>query len=175
MDPAVVALRQQFEQHNQQIEQRNQTLERELAQLKGYLSNNHQQAVQREISGAQSIIERFATELDDNGEPAHPHFDEVQAQMEYLLSADPDIKAMPPGPEKLQTAYDRAVWMNPETRAAMLERERRQERAIVEAQRTRAAATAKPRAPMAATPAVSRPISLEDHMRAAANKHGVTF
>lgn len=175
VDPAVVALRQQFERHNQQIEQRNQTLERELAQLRGYLTNHQQQLVQKEITGAQSVIERFATELDDNGEPAHPHFDEVQAQMEYLLSADPDIKAMPPGPEKLQTAYDRAVWMNPETRAAMLERERRQERAILEAQRTRAAATAKPRAPIAATPAAVKPRDLDAIMRAAAGKAGVTF
>jgi hypothetical protein len=166
VDPAVVALRQQYEQDKQQ-------LQRELASLRQTLTGAQEASAQEKVLSAQTIIDRFIDETDDSGEPAHPHFEAVQDHMERLLKHDPSISAMPPGPEKLQAAYDVATWMHPEARAARLEAESRTQQAIWEAQRTRAAATVKPKAAPAGGAATPKPTTLDAMIRQAASKFGI--
>lgn len=58
---------------------------------------------------AQQTIEQFAAEKSAEGAPLRPHFDKVRTVMAKLMSVDPDMD--------LNTAYDVAVFRDPELRA----------------------------------------------------------
>jgi hypothetical protein len=99
-------------------------LQREVAELKGLLSQRDQATQQQLQTEIQSELEAFAAD------PKHPHYSEVKAHMAALLRE---------GVAKdLQDAYDQAVWARPDTRAT-LEAQRRAE----EEQKRRTEAKAK--------------------------------
>jgi hypothetical protein len=89
-------------------------LQRELAQLKGFIQNQETQQQSIEQASTQSFIDQFAAETDASGNPAHPHFETVRSVMGSLISSG--------NATDLKSAYDMAVYANPELRQAELER-----------------------------------------------------
>jgi hypothetical protein len=63
---------------------------------------------------AQSFIDQFAAETDASGNPAHPHFETVRSVMGSLISSG--------NATDLKSAYDMAVYANPELRQEELKR-----------------------------------------------------
>lgn len=90
-----------------------------------------QQAAQREAENrVMSTITAFRDAKDASGNPLHPHYDELEADMVAMLGA-----ARASGQEPtLESLYDKAVWANTSTRQKTLEGQR----AADEAQRTAA-------------------------------------
>lgn len=69
----------------------------------------HAQMAQREQ--AQSMINSFASEADENGQPLRPHFEQVKPKMGVLLQS---------GQAKdMADAYEQAVWADPTIRTQM--------------------------------------------------------
>lgn len=142
-------------------------LEAELAELKKWRTEREtsektfeQQQRASQVQSIQSAISEFRSALDDDtGQLKYPHFDTVQRHMGALMDTDPDLVSLPDGQEKLQKAYDMAVWSRPDLRQSFLEQEA-QQRAMEQEKRANAerakratavksatnAATSKPRA-----------------------------
>lgn len=95
------------------------------------------QAEQR-VTGAIPLISRWAAETDAQGQPKRPYFEAVADEIPDFIQR---LKAKNPGrseSEYLQTAYDMAVWANPDTRAA--EQSRESQKRQIEEQRKSAEA-----------------------------------
>lgn len=78
------------------------------------IQHRFQSEDQQRQQSATTLVEQFAAQ------PGHEHFAAVEAEIMDLI---PGVKARNPGWDHqkiLQEAYDRAVYANPETRAAML-------------------------------------------------------
>lgn len=99
-------------------------LQRKIEQLEGYLQQQKQTQHQSAYQAINNDIAAFASETDGQGNYLRPHFNEVYTDMEaivrHLRSNQPNL----PIKEVLQQAYDRAVWANPNSREAMLLREK---------------------------------------------------
>ena len=88
-------------------------MQQQIAQLQGTITNQQQQAQNMQKQEVQAMIDNFQTAKDADGNLKHPHFDVVQNQMSGLISS---------GVAKdIESAYDMAVYANPETRAKVLE------------------------------------------------------
>ena len=88
-------------------------MQQQIAQLQGTITNQQQQAQNMQKQEVQAMIDNFQTAKDADGNLKHPHFDVVQNQMSGLISS---------GVAKdIASAYDMAVYANPETRAKVLE------------------------------------------------------
>lgn len=106
-------------------------LEAELAALKGQATpeamRRHAQEVMREEAAQhqryslQGMAEQFRVAQDDNGQLRYPHFDAVRRQMGALMDTNPRLAQMHDGPEKMQAAYDMAVYAEPELRQNLIE------------------------------------------------------
>ena len=118
----------------QYLSQNLQAVQREWNQYKSQQQMAEQQAIQ-------STIEEFKADTEQ-----HPHFDAVRETMAGLLSSGMA--------QNLQDAYDRAVWMSPETREQLVTAQ--QQQAISSKLEQQAAAAKKARAnavsPRSATP-----------------------
>lgn len=117
-------------------------LARELNELKSWRAQQEQERANAaraqqaaEANRVMSTIEEFKGAKDQAGNLAHPHFEEVEAEMTRLAIAA--RTAGQPVPS-LDALYDQAVWANPSTRAKALEAQR----AADEAQRAAASAKA---------------------------------
>jgi hypothetical protein len=88
-------------------------LQQQVAQLQGFLQNQQQTQMQSVQQNTQSMIDQFAGEKDANGNPKHPHFDEVRDRMGVLIQGNqaPD----------LATAYDMAVYADPKLRQSLMD------------------------------------------------------
>jgi hypothetical protein len=109
----------QFENPDYEAPQQNQELEslkRELAQIRQSTQLRDQQAAQEKQQTILSRIQDFASEKDETGSPAHPHFEDVINDMVALAQAE---RAMGREPD-LVKLYDQAVWANPQTREKVL-------------------------------------------------------
>lgn len=99
-------------------------LQRKIEQLEGYLEQQKKSQHQSTYQAINNDIAAFATETDGQGNYLRPHFNEVYTDMEaivrHLRANQPEL----PIREVLQQAYDRAVWANPNSREAMLLREK---------------------------------------------------
>lgn len=84
-------------------------LQTELREIRSTITNAEQQRQEAVIAENKAKIAAFA------GDPAHPHFDKVSSDMAALLQSG--------AAKTLEDAYERAVWMNPETRAAEVSRQ----------------------------------------------------
>lgn len=125
-------------------------LQSELNALKGVWTQaqtQHAQTVQQKeqsvLQETHNLIVNFVNEIDDSGMPAHPHWEAVQRHVLMIARDDPEIAELP-AREKLQAAYERAIWANPATKAAMLEAEKAKTTAEVERERARSARSIKP-------------------------------
>ena len=88
-------------------------MQQQIAQLQGTITNLQQQAQNMQKQEVQAMIDNFQTAKDADGNLKHPHFDVVQNQMSGLISS---------GVAKdIASAYEMAVYANPETRAKVLE------------------------------------------------------
>lgn len=88
-------------------------LQREVAELRGALTQRETAAHNQLQSEVQTEIEAFAAD------PKHPHYSEVKAHMAALLREG--------AAKNLQDAYDQAVWARPETRATLQAQQRAEE------------------------------------------------
>lgn len=93
-----------------------QSLEQKIAALEQERQRERQMADLRERETLNSEIERFAQDK--------PHFQSVVNEMLALLPRVVESEPHLSNADKLQKAYDMAVYANPEVRAAILEQER---------------------------------------------------
>ena len=78
-------------------------LQKQLSDLQSKITGREAQEAEVTRTTLQREIDTFASD------PAHPHFDEVANDIAMLLKSG--------GAKDLQEAYDKAVWLNPATRA----------------------------------------------------------
>lgn len=157
-------------------------LEAKLAQLQGIVEGNERQkqeaARYQQINAVNAINRELATfrqALDDTGQLKFPHFDTVRAHMGALMDTDPDLAQLADGQDKLQKAYDMAVWARPDLRQGFVEAEA--QKRIQEAQkkqdavRAKKATAIKPAAGVVSTrPKVT---SLDDAISSSLSKFGL--
>jgi hypothetical protein len=158
-------------------------LEAELAELKKWrdeeLSSrkqNEQRTFATQVQSIQSAISEFRSAIDDDtGQLKYPHFDTVQRHMGALMDTDPDLVKMPDGPEKLQKAYDMAVWARPDLRQSFIEQEAQKrvmdEQKRANAERAKRATAVKPAVNVASSK--PRATSLDDAIETAMSNHGL--
>ena len=89
-------------------------LQQQVAQLTGFIQNQQTQQQSHEAASTQSFIDQFAAETDASGNPAHPHFETVRSVMGSLISSG--------NATDLKSAYEAAVYANPELRQEELKR-----------------------------------------------------
>jgi hypothetical protein len=156
-------------------------LESELAQVKGYLTEQqqaqlraqqyHRMQAEQQLHGMAS---QFRTSINDAGQPQYPHFDQVRTHMGALMDADPDLRQMPDGPEKMAKAYDMAMWARPDLRASLQEQE--VSKRVAAAEKSREAARAKAITAVKPSPGVvaqsAKPKSLDDLIRDQMSQRG---
>lgn len=151
-------------------------LEAEFAKLNGRLSDRERaeqvREQQKEVWYRQQLegmAGQFRSQLNDDGQLQYPHYDQVTAHMGALMSADPKLKHMADSPEKLQAAYDMAVWARPDLRQSLIEVEASKRVAAAkkaeEVARAKSITAIKPASGVATTPAKSQ--SLDDIIRSA--------
>ncbi len=104
----------------------------------------------------QSHIDAFQSEKGENGEPAHPHFERLRPQIANLLRG---------GAPDLKTAYEQAMWSDPELRKEMIQRESGEdiEARKVAAEKAKRAAN-QPRTSGGQFKASGKPRSMDDTM-----------
>ena len=126
-DPQVAQLQQQiWQMQNGWQQQQAQALQQ-------------QQAVQQaRVAQTTQTLHAFQTEVDDEGNLAHPYFGEVEQDMTRLAQADLAAGVQP----ELNSLYERAIWSNPivrqkiqEAEAAHREAEQRAEAERLEAEK----------------------------------------
>lgn len=129
------------------------TLQQQLNAIQGQLQNNTQQQAQNQAAK----LAEFAARMDENGRPAHPHFNAVRDVMMAL--------ARNGQASSLEDAYDMAVWARPDLREKMLSaREAQQMEARSQsAAKARKAARANVRG-SGAPAKTAKPKSLEDEL-----------
>lgn len=93
-------------QQPQQIDPQVATLQQELAQLKGFLTQQQQAEQQRLFNETLQSINAF------KADPAHPYFDVVHDRMVELLNGG--------AAKDLAQAYETAVWERPDLRQQLL-------------------------------------------------------
>lgn len=105
------------------------TLQQQVQALGAYLQQQQMMGQQQERASLDSEISRFAAD------PAHGHFETVRNDMAALIQAGLA--------STLEEAYERAIYANPATRAAVLEQQAKAQReeAAKKAQAARAAAS----------------------------------
>ena len=147
-------------------------LQRELAEIKGAWQGATQAQQQQHLNTLVNSIQQFAQDVGSDGTPLRQHFDALQPQIMGILQHDPQVKTIADPIARLQAAYDRAVWQNPDTRLQSLEAEKARERAAWEAERTRGALSTKPR--VGSVHATKKPGSstLDEALDAAMRSHG---
>jgi len=89
-----------------------QELRQDNAEIRSLLQQNETNAAASRQADAQNQINLFKQATDDSGNALHPHFDKVEAMMGTLIQGGfaPDM----------QSAYDQAVYANPELRATLI-------------------------------------------------------
>lgn len=85
----------------------------ELNALKTYVANMAQQQQQGALDPIIAEINRFASD------PAHPYWNDVEAQVMANLKSG-QVKGSSPS-ERLQNAYDMAIWAHPEIRTSLID------------------------------------------------------
>ena len=108
------------------LQQHLNPLVQEITSLKQQIANQETQAKQQENKSMEMAIDKFASEVDETGQPKHPYMSNVMQEMIALM---PLIGQSNPGAsysEILDQSYERAIWNNPETRALVQSRQAEQ-------------------------------------------------
>jgi hypothetical protein len=156
-------------------------LESELAQVKGYLTEQqqaqlraqqyHRMQAEQQLHG---MANSFRTTLNDAGQPLYPLYDQVSPMMGALMETNPELARMPDSTEKMAKAYDMAVYARPDLRAPLLEQE--VSKRVAAAEKAREAARAKAITAVKPSPGVvaqsAKPKSLDDLIRDQMSQRG---
>ena len=136
-----------------------------------------QQQQAREVQENETVVNQWINEVDAQGKPLRPYYNDVATEMQNLL---PLIREQKPGLSKsqmLQEAYDRAVWANPDTRTVLqraqqeqLEAQRREENLRRTNEAKKAASVNVPR--RGAVPASAPKAPMDETIRNAARELG---
>jgi hypothetical protein len=105
------------------------TLRQQLSGLEGSLSQQVQSQLQQfqqqqELKQWQATVDQFATAKDAEGNTLRPHFDKVRGMMASLYTA-PDYQSIAEPSERLQAAYEAAVYAHPELRETAIQEQTR--------------------------------------------------
>lgn len=93
----------------------------------GTIENFIVRALQDQQTQALTSLEQefvvFESDKDEAGQPKYPHLDVVYDSMLHLMKSDPAISAMPVSQarQKLERAYETAVYLNPEVRKLVID------------------------------------------------------
>lgn len=170
IDPEFVKLREEKNALSSRVE----ALVGELNQLKGWASSQQRERQTHVQQTIESAIQQFAGAASEDGQPLHPHFNAVEQRMVWEFQNNPNLVGKPVTQEALKTAYDAAVWADPETRNAMLEAQQAaQQQQIVASQaaaKAKAAATIKPKLGSVAGVKPVPPSDLKSLIRDAASR-----
>jgi hypothetical protein len=82
--------------------------------LESFVETEQRTRQQAAQESASKTIEQVSTEKNEDGTLVRPHFDKVKTTMARLMSVDPDMD--------LPTAYDVAVYRDPELRPSLMQR-----------------------------------------------------
>ena len=104
-----------------QADPRFSQISNELGNLRSQLSSFENRQHQNAIASANTVIQEFRGQADDNGDPVYPHFDALEETIGQILNTDPSIQNLDMR-ERLEKAYDLAVWRTPEIRDQMVEK-----------------------------------------------------
>lgn len=151
-----------------------QPLTQELEALKAFKAQFEQQAQAQRTQSIEGTIASFVAEKDESGSPKFPYLERVLDRMDQLLRSDPRLAAMDDR-QRLESAYQTAVWEHPEIRAEIFAAEDQKRYAAFEKSRAedriRTAATVKPQtAP--ATGAIPPKTGLDAALERAVRKVG---
>lgn len=149
------------EQSNAWIDPEVRRLQSEIAELKQFQQDRIRQEQAAQAARVQEAYQSTKAELDAFAKDK-PDFEAVRADMAALIQAG--------AAKDLQDAYDKAVWANPQTRAARLEAERKAEEAKrqAEAEKARKAAAINVRSDSRVNPAPAA--SMRETMERAAER-----
>lgn len=129
----------------------------------------------RQENAQRRAIREFREALDDDGNLAHPHFDELANAIGALMESHPHLRKLQDGQDKLALAYQMAVRADPELSKPLIERELQSrleaERKREEAERAKRAGGIK--RPQGAPTTRAKPASLDDAIQAAMSQAGV--
>lgn len=134
VDPYVAKVTQKYDSELADMKRSLQTL----IQTQQQSATTQQQQV---LSSLEDVVSDFAQTADDAGNLTYPHIETVFESMLYLMNTNPSLQQIPPtrAREKLEKAYEMAVYMTPELRQQMIdgsvESRIAQERATAEAAR----------------------------------------
>lgn len=140
---AAPAEQQQTDPQYRALNERLSRFEQHQVQQQRAAAEAQQRAQQQAHQMSLSDIEAFASEADASGAPARPYFQHVLNDLLPITQLIRQTNPQLPNREVLQQAYERAVWANPETRAAVQELSRRQDEAKRTADAAKKAADAK--------------------------------
>ena len=87
-------------------------ISKRLEVIESQLTRDRQTQQQRAVSEARANLTQFADEKGPDGQPLHPHFENVKIYMGRLMAADPDLD--------LKGAYEIAVYRDPELRKTVV-------------------------------------------------------
>ena len=132
--------------------------------------------MQTEEQRASSEVQRFRDAKDADGNPLHPHLDAVEQEMARLLSEDSKIVAIQSPADRLQRAYEVAVYADPALRTKIIDAEaqkrtaaQRRDADLKKAQNARSPVAS----PAQASPTSLTKTSLEDDITEAMRKAGL--
>lgn len=150
-------------------------LKEQITGLESKLSQYEQSGQNEKIAEANRQIEAFKSETDEQGNPRHPHFEELESRIVSLLQTPGAISGTNPS-ERLKAAYEQAVWTVSEYRTALLEQQAREREEVDKTKRKEAAKKAK----KAAGPATGKSVpgavehkTLRDDLSAELEKIGI--
>lgn len=123
-------------QQNPNAGQQQQVIDPRVTQLQQRLESFEQSQQQARLSTTRQSIEQFAAATNQDGSPAHPHFDECLDNILQLAQAERSAGRQP----DMQKLYDAAVWANDATRTKLLNaRDDAARKASAEAAKTKSA------------------------------------
>ena len=91
---------------NTEVQRQIATMQQEMQSYRDFMTNQQQQAVNKEF-------EAFLNAKDEAGNPKHPHFEEVKADMSAIIAQG--------GAKNFEEAYAKAIWTNDAVRAKLIE------------------------------------------------------
>lgn len=123
-----------------------QPLVQKIQALEAYQANVLRERQDVEATANSNAITEFAGATD-----SYPHFARVADAMAEIIANDPRLRAMGSVKQKLETAYEMAVWSDPDLRAELISAEAQKRISAMEqdrqSERVAAAATVKPLKP----------------------------
>ena len=102
-------------------------LEQQVAQLSNAFNGFQGTYQSSQQAQAQAHIDAFAGAVDESGNPKHPYFNDVRAQMGQLMAGG--------AASTIEQAYDMAVWALPESRQRLMQAEQAKAAKDAEAKR----------------------------------------